>query len=200
MLKLKNISTSEKNPLLKNLNLNLSPGELIHLTYKSSFEKNKLIDLICKVELPKSGEVHTKEFGISFENFKLISSKNTIENVIFPLQIKTTLKRSELLKKGEKHLKMFGLLNKKETLTSRLSLAEKQRLNIARALIIESEFIILDNPFKHFTEDQVNGFIVYIDELNSKGKTILILSNNKALDQITNKKTYILEKGEILNV
>ena len=57
MLKFKNITTHENKPYLKNLNLNISNGKFVLLNYRSKIEKNKIIDLICQLDTPKSGGI-----------------------------------------------------------------------------------------------------------------------------------------------
>ncbi len=216
MLNFKNITTNEKKPYLNNLNLHIKIGEITILNYKSDIEKNKLIDLICQLETPKSGElfidgknilnskkrlkVIQKKIGVCYGDFKLIESKNVLNNIIFPLEIYTPSSKDELIKIGENTLKTFGLYNKKEFPLSKLTLEEKQRLNIARTMILDPDLIILDNPDRYIENNKIDNLMNYFIELNKIGKTILIFTNNKKIESKISGNKYLLEKGAISNV
>ncbi|MGB6128696.1 MAG: ATP-binding cassette domain-containing protein [Psychrilyobacter sp.] len=216
MLKFKNITTNGKKPHLKNLNLNVLNGKFALLNYKSKIEKNKMIDLICQLDTPQSGgiivggknlskfncrsKVIQKRIGICFEDFKLIQTKNVLANVILPLKIHTKLPPNKLIEVGEKQLKNFGLLDKKNDFLTTLNLEEKQKLNIARSLILDPELIILDNPQIHLKIEEIESLMKYFQDLNKNGKTIVIFTNNKKIENMINCDKYILEKGAISNV
>jgi ABC-type ATPase involved in cell division len=217
MIKFKNITTYEKKPYLNNFNLNVFKGKTILLNYKSDLEKNKIIDLICQLEKPKSGELFIdgknltksrkkskelyKKVGICFEDFKLVTTKNVLGNIILPLEIHTKFNKNKINELGEKQLKDFGLYSKKDNKIFTLTLEEKQRLNIARALILDPQLIILDNPENHFDTKKIQNLMIYFNSLNKLGKTILIFTNNKKVEESLNDyQKYILEKGAISNV
>ena len=216
MLKFKNITTKEKKPYLNNLNLDISNGKFVLLNYRSRLEKNKIIDLICQLDKPRSGKIVIgdknlakfscrskiihKRIGICFEDLKLIESKNVFENIIFPLQIHTKLSFKKIVEKGEEQLKMFGLSEKKNSLLTTLSLEEKQRLNIARSLVLDPELIVLDNPQLNLKVEMTKSLMKYLQDLNSKGKTIVIFTNDKTTENMINCDKYMLDKGAILDV
>jgi len=216
MLKFKNITTQGKKPYLNNLNINIPIGGFVLLNYRSKLEKNKMIDLVCQLDIPRSGgiiiggknltkfncrsKIIHKRIGICFEDLKLIESKDVFENIIFPLQIHTKLSSKKLIEKGEKQLKRFGLLEKKNNSLTTLNLEEKQRLNIARSLVLDPELILLDNPQTNLKFEQIKSLMEYLKELNNSGKTIIIFTNNKKIENMINCDKYMLEKGEIFNV
>jgi ABC-type ATPase involved in cell division len=216
MLNFKNITTNEKKPHLNNLNLHIKIGEITILNYKSDVEKNKLIDLIHQLEAPKSGELFIdgknilnskkrlkkiqKKIGVCYGDFKLIETKNVLKNIIFPLEIYTSSSKDKLIKIGENTLKTFGLYDKKDYPLSKLTLEEKQRLNIARSMILNPDLIILDNPDRYIEGNKIDNLINYFIELNKMGKTILIFTNNKKIEQKISGNKYLLEKGAISNV
>ncbi len=216
MLKFKNITTREKKPYLNNLNLNISNGRFVLLNYKSKLEKNKIIDLICQLDTPKSGNIIIggknlskfncrskiihKRIGICFEDFKLIQTKDVLANIILPLKIHTKLSPKKLIEAGEEQLKNFGLLEKKNNSLTTLSLEEKQRLNIARSIILNPELIILDNPQTHLKIEKIESLMKYLELLNKAGKTIVVFTNNKKIENMINFEKYILKKGAISNV
>ncbi len=214
MLKLKNITTLEKEPLLKNLNFHIPKGSLFLLNYKSQLEKDKLVNLICQIESPKSGEISlcgTKvsllnkrdtsiytNLGVSFQEFKFIKTKDVLGNITFPLEKFTKYSEGKIEETGKIFLKAFGLLEKKDKPIFTLSLEEKQKLNIARAIVSSPNLIILDEPTKHIKEKEILSLINFFKDLTKKGKTILILSNNKIVNENINNK-YILEEGVLSN-
>jgi len=216
MLKFQNITTREKKPYLNNLNLNILNGRFVLLNYKSKLEKNKIIDLICQLDTPKSGNIIIggknlskfncrskiihKRIGICFEDFKLIQTKDVLANIILPLKIHTKLSSKKLIEAGEEQLKNFGLLEKKHNSLTTLSLEEKQRLNIARSIILNPELIILDNPQTHLKIEKIESLMKYLELLNKAGKTIVVFTNNKKIENMINFEKYILEKGAISNV
>ena len=77
---------------------------------------------------------------------------------------------------------------------------EKQRLSIARSLILDPELIILDNPQSHLDPEKVQNLMKYLETLNNTGKTIVIFTNDKKIENMIKSDKYILEKGAIFNV
>ena len=64
-------------------------------------------------------------------------------------------------------------------------------------MVLDPELIILDNPQIHLKVEQVENLMKYFQELNKKGKTIIIFTNNKQIENMINCDRYILEKGGV---
>lgn len=140
LLKLENVSKNfGKLCIFKNINLSISKGEKVALLGPSGCGKTTLLRIIAGLE-DAEGKIEKKfdKIGYIFQESRLIPWKTIYENLKFV---------SEDSKKIDNILKSLKLYEFKDYYPIKLSGGMKQRVNLARALLVEPDLLLLDEPF-----------------------------------------------------
>ncbi|RDI91277.1 ABC transporter ATP-binding protein [Thermosipho africanus Ob7] len=140
LLKLENVSKNfGKLCIFKNINLSISKGEKVALLGPSGCGKTTLLRIIAGLE-DAEGKIEKKfdKIGYIFQEPRLIPWKTIYENLKFV---------SEDSKKIDNILKSLKLYEFKDYYPIKLSGGMKQRVNLARALLVEPDLLLLDEPF-----------------------------------------------------
>ena len=161
ILKLENVSKSfgegdHKTDVLNGIDLEVQEGEFLVLLGFSGSGKTTLINLLAGLEMPSAGEVIFKdapitgpgpERGVIFQSYSLMPWLTVTGNVglavdtMFP-----NLSRSERSEKVAHYVKMVGLSHAATRRPAELSGGMRQRVNVARALAMNPEVLLLDEP------------------------------------------------------
>ena len=171
--------------ILKGIDLEVFPGELIVIKGRSGEGKTVLQWILSGIDSPSSGDilfegtpydslnreelanVRRKKIGLIFQNFNLIPSWTALENVESAL-LNSELSQEERTKKAVSMLKKMELGERLDNLPVELSEGQQQRVAIARALINEPSLIIADEPTGNVDDetaiDMLNILIPYIKD------------------------------------
>ena len=147
---------------LNDINLTIEPGELVALLGPSGSGKTTLLRIIAGLEQPDSGRVlidgedasqrdfRDRAVGFVFQHYALFRHMTVFENIAFGLRVKP---RGVRLKKGEIDQKVHQLLDLVQLdwlagqYPHQLSGGQRQRIALARALAVEPQVLLLDEPF-----------------------------------------------------
>jgi putative ABC transport system ATP-binding protein len=217
MLEIKNISKIYKDRVnviaLRDISLSINDGDYISISGRSGSGKTTLLNLVGTLDVPTSGEIiydeanpfklnddelsrfRNKNVGFVFQEFELIAELTALQNVALPLQI-GGMKRRESLKIAGETIKKVGMEERKNHYPSQLSGGEKQRIAIARAIINNPEILLCDEPTGELDEESAGTVIDLIDQLNSSGVTVLLVSHSDVIAAHA-KKHYKLINGEL---
>lgn len=164
MISIKNIRrVFGKQQVLKGLSLEIPPGKITTIVGQSGCGKSVLLKHIIGLLKPESGEVLIdgtdiskltgaklndirKKFGILFQGAALLDSMDVFENVAFPLREKTKLKKKEIEERVNRELKNVGIVGMNAKYPAELSGGMKKRVGLARALIMQPEIVLFDEP------------------------------------------------------
>jgi len=146
--------------------------------------KSSLLNFIYGLNTNFEGEIHydaTTDFSsrsktqISyiFQDFKLFSSLTVWEN----LALKNELTQHKTDEAMQEMLQKVGLWAKKDQLVDKLSLGQRQRIAIVRALCQPFEWLLLDEPFSHLDEDNISILTTLINEELVKNKVGMLLTS-----------------------
>ena len=143
-------------PVLKDINLAVEDGEFLVLLGFSGTGKTTLINLMAGLDFPTRGEVTYKgkriegpgpERGVIFQNYSLMPWLTVQGNVMLAVDtIFPDLPRKEREAKAAKYIKMVGLSHATGRRPAELSGGMRQRVNVARALAMNPEVLLLDEP------------------------------------------------------
>lgn len=148
---------------MQGLNLSIVANKITAIVGRSGCGKSVLLKLIIGLLKPDAGEVRVngdvlsnlegsplneirKKFGMLFQGAALLDSMDVFNNVAFPLREKTRLSQDEIKIRVERELKNVGIVGMNGKYPSQLSGGMKKRVGLARALIMEPEIVLFDEP------------------------------------------------------
>jgi phospholipid/cholesterol/gamma-HCH transport system ATP-binding protein len=185
MIEIKNLTKSFGDLLVwENVDFCIEDGETIAVIGRSGCGKSVLLKHINALLTPDSGEVLIKgknifdmdyvdqrklrqKFGVLFQGSALFDSINTFENIAFPLRYFSDFDEDEIHDKVMQALSYVNLENVAEKETSELSGGMRKRVGLARAIILEPEYIMYDEPTSGLdpeTANEINELIVLMSE------------------------------------
>ena len=149
--------------MLTNLCLEVPKGKITAVIGPSGEGKSVLLKQIIGLEKPDRGQVIVdgeditllgrsdlnrvrEKFGMLFQNAALFDSMTVFENVAFPLEEKTRLSREQIRDKVHEALEHVGLSDIDHKYPDELSGGMKKRVGLARALLLDPQIILFDEP------------------------------------------------------
>ena len=149
--------------VLDGLLLKVEPQERLVVMGQSGSGKSTILRLILGTLHPDSGSVFFKRFeitrlsrqklqrvrqhiGMVYQYSALLSSRNVRDNVALPLEELTDKSRQEINKIVDEKLELVGMADSRELLPEELSGGMKKRVALARALVLDPELLLLDEP------------------------------------------------------
>jgi lipopolysaccharide export system ATP-binding protein len=120
------------------------------------------------------------------------------DNIMAILQTRSDLNKAQRLKRQEELLEEFHIEHLRDSLGQSLSGGERRRVEIARALATEPEFILLDEPFAGVDPISVNDIKQIINHLRDRGIGVLITDHNVRDTLDICEKAYIVGEGHII--
>ncbi len=198
---------------LKNISFTMQHGELVAVTGHSGAGKSTLLKLIAAIERPTRGSIIIngqntsslrpaaipylrRNFGLVFQDHKLLFERTVFENVLLPLQI-TGFERRESAKRVRAALDKVGLLDKEKTFPVTLSGGEQQRLCIARAIVNRPAILLADEPTGNLDAAYAGDIMELFKSFNQVGVTVIIASHDEAMLQRLNPRLLKLNRGEL---
>ena len=147
---------------LRDVHLDIASGELLALLGPSGCGKTTLLRIIAGLETPDTGSIHfsgedttdvhvrERNVGFVFQHYALFRHMSVFENVAFGLRVKPRGERpsdAQIKQKVTDLLKLVQLDWLAERYPSQLSGGQRQRIALARALAVEPQVLLLDEPF-----------------------------------------------------
>jgi putative ABC transport system ATP-binding protein len=180
---------------LRGVSLSVQKGEFIAVLGPSGSGKSTLLNMIGALDRPTSGTILInrvdvtrlgdnqladlrQNVGFVYQTFNLISRLNAIGNVELPLSI-VGIPKKERRFKAEVMLKIVGLGDRMHHKPSELSGGERQRVAVARALINNPSFIIMDEPTGNLDTKTGLEIMEFAKKLNREhGITLIIVTHD----------------------
>ncbi len=202
---------SGKLEVLKGVDLEVHPGEMIAITGESGSGKSTLLHMMGMLDSYDSGKIfysgkqinikdnelnefRNKRIGFVFQSHYLLEDFTAEENVAMPKFLATKDFKKSVLDSREL-LKALDLDDRRSHYPSQLSGGEQQRVAVARSLINSPEIIFADEPTGNLDSKHSDELINLLMDLNkTHGQTFVIATHNK---EIAGKmdRCYILENG-----
>jgi cell division transport system ATP-binding protein len=198
---------------LRGVTLTIERSEMVFITGPSGAGKSTALKLMAAIERPTSGSVLVngqnvgrlrpravpflrRNFGLIFQDQKLLFERTAFENVMLPLAI-TGFGRGEASRRVRAALDKVGLLSKEKSYPVRLSGGEQQRLAIARAIVHRPAILLADEP----TGNLDAAYAAEIGELfrsfNQVGVTVVIATHDEALAARLKPRRIALREGKL---
>lgn len=202
-----------KNRVVVNeVSLKVEKGEIVGLLGPNGAGKTTSFYMIVGLERPDSGEVYISDVNISrlpmYRRAQLgisyltqeasIFRKLTVEENILAILETTDLPKEKARDKLEQLLDEFNIRHVRERKGTELSGGERRRVEIARCLALEPQFILLDEPFAGVDPLAVADIQAIVRYLRERGMGILITDHNVRETLNIVDRAYILNEGKIL--
>jgi cell division transport system ATP-binding protein len=183
---------------LRDVTFTVEAGEMAFITGHSGAGKSTLLKLIAAIEMPTSGGVIIngqnvsamksgaipylrRNFGLIFQDHKLLFDRSVFENVALPLAI-TGFPRGEIARRARAALDKVGLLGREKARPITLSGGEQQRLCIARAIVNRPAILLADEPTGNLDQETGEQIIKLLFELRQQeGASLLLITHDRAL-------------------
>lgn len=198
--------------ILDNISFTVPSGHFLVIEGTSGSGKSTLLTLLSGLDRPDSGSViiretditHMKEdelaplrnetLGFVFQSFHLVPSLTSLENVMFPAELKKDKLASD---KAKYLLQRVGLEKRQFNYPHQLSGGEKQRVAICRAMINDPELIFADEPTGNLDSENSNAIIKLLLELRrEKGSTLVLVTHSPEIAAMADSKI-LLKDGMI---
>ena len=203
--------------VLHGINVDVHAGEVLGILGENGAGKSTLLKIINGIYHASSGEIviegkpvkirtpsDAKGYGIAMipQEFNLVSSLNVFENIFLGQE---THKGLLLNKKSMRDrtvvlLSMLDTTLDPDSLIEDLSVAEKQMVEIAKALVYDARLLIMDEPTTVLTNLEVDVLFNLIEKLKSQGVTILFISHKLKEVKRLCDRLLILRDGHVVSL
>lgn len=204
MIEVKNIQKSFGDlHVLKGINLHVNKREIVAIIGKSGAGKTTLLQIIGTLDQPDQGQViingidvfalkdkelarfRNHHIGFIFQFHQLLPEFTALENVMIPAMIAG---EKDAQQRAEKLLADLGLSDRISHKPNELSGGEKQRVAVARAMMMSPDVILADEPSGSLDETNKKELHKLLLELRDKyNQTIIIVTHDKELASICDR-------------
>jgi len=201
--------------IIRDLDLEVTEGELVSILGKSGSGKSTLLNLIGLLDKPDTGRIYfdnvevdnlkgtnidlirNEMLGFVFQFHYLLPEFTALENVMMPALAKDFNKKAEIEKRAMKLLDEVELADRAQHKPSELSGGEKQRVAIARALINSPKILLADEPTGNLDEETSERIHDLFHRINKEmNQSIVVVTHSRELAKICHRRLY-LKKGSL---
>jgi len=179
---------------LRDVSLTVQPGEMVFVTGHSGAGKSTLLKLVAAIERPSAGTVIVngqnvgalkpralpflrRNFGLVFQDHKLLFDRSVFENVLLPLDV-SGFSRREAARRVRAALDKVGLLGKERMNPVALSGGEQQRLAIARAVVHRPAILLADEPTGNLDAAYAHDLAGLFRSFHQVGVTVIVATHD----------------------
>ncbi len=201
LLKLEKISKAfGGNPIIESTSFEVNPGDTIALTSPSGSGKSTMLAMAGLLMTPDSGsiiveggadalafsdkqlsELRQKLLGFVFQSTQLIGSLRAIENVIAPSNFAVGKLSFNPEERAAELLERFGLADRMYHYPHQLSVGQKRRVAVARAMLLKPRIVIADEPTNDLDEESAKEVANALFEYAEQGNALLYATHVPAL-------------------
>ncbi|MCH4179256.1 MAG: LPS export ABC transporter ATP-binding protein [Megasphaera sp.] len=206
------IKTYKEKNAVDGVSIHVDQGQIVGLLGPNGAGKTTTFYMIVGIEHPDGGTILIDEkditglpihkraaYGIGYlPQEASIFRKLTVEENLLAMLETTKLSKKERHEKAEALMEEFTIIKLRNRLGIQLSGGERRRVEIARCLVMDPAFILLDEPFAGIDPLAVNDIQNIISHLRDRGMGVLITDHNVRETLRIVDKAYILSEGRIL--
>jgi len=200
--------------VLRDVNLDIYPREVLVLIGPSGSGKSTLLRTINLLEEPTEGKVffegqeltdiHTDlnaartRMGMVFQQFNLFPHRTVTGNITLALQKVLKLRAEAARQRALQQLGHVGLADKAGAWPSQLSGGQQQRVAIARALAMEPVLMLFDEVTSALDPELVNEVLLVMQRLASEGMTMVVVTHEMGFAREVGTRLIFMDQGAII--
>jgi len=215
MIRLQNVSKSYGAfTALRDVDLDVSPGEFVAIVGKSGSGKSTLLNVIGGIDTPTGGAVSVagaaiqtlgesklaawrgRTVGFVFQFFQLLPTLTAAENVMLPMDFNGAIAPRERRRRAMELLDRFGVAPQADKLPASLSGGEQQRVAIARALANDPPVVLADEPTGNLDSANAGAVLDLFRGMATGGTTVVIATHDRDVARVIDR-TIELADGAI---
>jgi len=191
----------------------IADGEMAFLTGLSGAGKSTLLRLIAGLERPTRGQLlvgqqnlgalsrtgileHRRRIGMVFQDHQLLVDRPVWHNVALPLHIAGYSNREADLR-VRAALDQVGLLDRANDRATELSVGERRRVGIARAVVSKPRILLADEPTGNVDPSSARQMMSILGQVNDIGITVVVASHDLTLIQPLGRRQITLDAGRL---
>ncbi|HTA65569.1 MAG TPA: ABC transporter ATP-binding protein [Xanthomonadaceae bacterium] len=201
---------------LRGFDIHVREGEFVAVTGPSGSGKTTFLNIAGLLEEFTDGEflldgvnvkgmndnqrsrLRNEKIGFVFQGFNLIPDLNLFDNVDVPLRYRG-FNAADRKQRIERALEQVGLLSRIKHYPAELSGGQQQRVAIARALAGDPKILLADEPTGNLDSQMARGVLELIEEVNSRGTTIIMVTHDPELAARAQRNVHIVD-GQVTDL
>ena len=200
---------------LRDVSFEISAGEMVFFTGHSGAGKSTVFRLLAAIERPTSGSIVVngqnlaalrksaipylrRNFGLIFQDQKLLFDRSVLDNVLLPLAIVGTPHKAAL-RRARAALDKVGLLEREKAHPIALSGGEQQRLAIARAVVNRPAILLADEPTANLDVDSASDILAIFRAFHQVGVTLVVATHDPQWMARFSPRVLRLERGQLVS-
>jgi len=194
--------------VLRNVSFTVAAGQSLAITGASGSGKSTLLSMLGLLLQPSAGEVRFRgrsvsdisdnersrlrnsSFGFIFQNPQLIGSLSVLDNVLVPARL---ARRKGVEAEARKILDSLGLGQRLKHLPHQLSIGQKRRVAVARALLLGPEVVFADEPTNDLDAGLAGRIADYLLELPRSGVALVYVTHDRSFSQRADRSVTIAD-------
>jgi putative ABC transport system ATP-binding protein len=221
MIKLQDVSkrydtTAGAFTALRNVDLEVEPGEFIAVVGRSGSGKSTLLNVIGGIDRVSSGSVSIggasigtftesrlavwrgRTIGFVFQFFQLLPTLTAVENVMLPMDFCGAVPARSRRKRALELLDRFGVAAQENKLPASLSGGEQQRVAIARALANDPSVVLADEPTGNLDSGNAASVLDLFRALATNGTTVMIATHDREVARVMDRAIELADGALVL--
>ena len=204
-------------PVLKGIDLEVNPGEVVVILGPSGSGKSTLLRCVNFLERADRGLIQLGDLTVDaarakpaqiselrrrttmvFQNYNLFRNKTALDNVMEGLVTVKGMPAARAREKASACLDKVGLTNRLQFYPSQLSGGQQQRVGIARAMAMDPQVILFDEPTSSLDPEVVGGVLEVMKGLARDGMTMVVVTHEMGFAREVANQVVFMDDGQIL--
>ena len=200
-------------PVLKGIDLEVRPGEVVSIIGRSGSGKSTLLRCINQLEQHDGGVIHVagklldgsemdaaalaQDVGMVFQSFNLFPHKRVGENVMLAPMLVKGVARDVAEREAREMLAKVGLGEKFDAWPSQLSGGQQQRVAIARALAMHPKVLLCDEITSALDPELVGDVLKVLEQLKREGMTLILVTHEMNFARDVGDRVIFMHQGRV---